>query len=419
MLYNVTNLGAVSIYDLNNHAQLTGSDPSNSAFIYSGGQSSPLPVHATTGWSANLQSTGNLRVPELTQSQGNAINDSGDVAGTAMIADNQQAGLIGFNLEGGFFPGMRAFLIHKGKFVDLHTKLTELGYFWSTGMDVTNRSPEGSLSVVGIGDQGPWLIHLTEHAATQLERASVSLQASSLCHAPWNLPKPTQAYAGTPIHFYLSIRINNSAQMAVCSDTAWYLCDATVTPPVSAPNIGFTGVVEAFNDRREILLSSGVSSNVILQLSPTGGGTNWTQSAYNSRNLGGQWVGNNLYKRLMNNNGDALLSTASLHLSTEAESYVSVFLNNSGSTVDLTQYLNPDGLSYGQGINDQGLICCRTGAGSVLLTPQYPGASQPHVNIGGGLQRPIIEKDGQVNPGTGGSPIYNPPYQGEAPVNDK
>jgi hypothetical protein len=386
MSYNVKNLGDVEVYDLNNNGQLTGVNyQTNSAFLYSGGQPGPLPVHATTGWSASPHSHGALWVPELKQSQGNAVNESGDVAGTATIIDNIPANA---NLPGqtpsqiwGFTPKLRAFLIYQGKFVDLHTKLTEIGYFWSTAMDVTNRHLEGSLSVVGVGDQGPWLIQLTEYRATHLTPAGFSLQASSLCQAPYNLPtlnpSPDSSASFSNPNYYISIRINNFAQMAISSNIGWYLLDGKAQPPLFIPEfVAFTGlyapVVESFNDSRDILLFS-FSRESTLKLSLTDGGGIWTQSAI--RSFGSQAlnleapVSTNDYKRLMNNHGDVLLDNENA-----PNGDVSVFLNNGGSPVDLTQYLgsnNPNsGPVYGQGINDQGLICCSTGETSLLLTPQ-------------------------------------------------
>jgi hypothetical protein len=396
-MYKVTNLGTEKIYDLNNSAQGTGIQfATNQAILYSGGQVTTLPVMATRGWAPNPEIP---TVPAVLQSQGNAINANGDIAGTATVATPPSQ----VNISPGN-PGFRAFLIYKGKFVDLHTPLTEIsghGYSWSTAMDVTDRRLDGGLSVVGVGDQGPWLINLVEGPV------SFSLQASCLCQRPWGLPVPVPSLEGSPGQAlsYVSIRINNFGRMALNSNTAVWFCDATsaVSPgfvtAITQASEGDAPWVQSFNDNQELLLWTYIQNG--LKCSPTGNpGSLWMQANYQASNIGGS---ESTYenKRLMNNNGDVLLGGDIL----ETGNNVSVFLNASGTPVDLIEYFGVNYLPvfqsnmkvWPQAINDSGQMVFwvqSTSAGniSVLLTPlnaPIPPA-HPHIKFGGGLEKTII-----------------------------
>jgi hypothetical protein len=358
--YTATPIPNASINDINNAlnnagqpaGQMTGSQNSAAILATSGGQVTPLPFPAPGDVPA-LWGPG-YNGPIVASTQGNAINLNGDIAATATLASGAAPGN----------EALRAYLVYNAgqfggfggpKFVDLHTPLTTIGYMWSNAMDVTDRNSQGGFSVVGVGDQGPWLITLTAEA--------LSGPPSCLCAAPWNLPALNSAI--NPL-YPASIRINKLGNMALTWNNDLWFADMTMQQSVFPrflqevlpENVEYA-LVQSFNDNRVFLLENGG----MWSPPPSANANNWMNSMYQFQAVGVTLA--TTHKRLMNNNGDVLSGPA-------FDTPLAVRINSSGIKTPLTQYFtsfnsNPTPVA----INDGGQIVCFVPAAttSVLLTP--------------------------------------------------
>jgi len=375
MPYIVTPIPNASINDINNAINntgqpdglMTGSQNNAAILATSAGQVTPLPFPAPNTLPASWGPGYNG--PTMKSTQGNAINLNGDIAASATLVLPGEPGN----------GALRAYLIYavaefgafgQRKFVDLHSLLTNNGYTWSNAMDVTDRDSQGVFSIVGVGDQGPWLITFTAGALTPT--------VSCLCQAPWNVPALN---SGVNPLYPPSIRINNSGNMALTWNNDFFFGDLNLRKTffpqqflkeILPENVDF-GLVQSFNNNRVLLLQG------IGMFSPTSpSSNNWMNSGYKFKVVG-ITLGTTQYKRFMNNNPDVLVGPGfdtPLH-----------FLQSDGTKVSLTTYFTTPSTTpvyptnaTPVAINDNRQIVCLVQASttatgvpvynSVLLTPQ-------------------------------------------------
>jgi len=244
-----------------------------------------------------------------------------------------------------------------------------VGYTWSNAMDITDRNPQGGFSVVGSGDQGPWVMTFT------LTAGVLSGTPTCLCQAPWYPILPAQNLALSPL-YPASVRINNAGNMALTWNNNLWFADMpsqkTFLPTFVKrvlPNVEYA-LVQSFNEDRDIMLTAGA------MWSPSGSsGNSWMTSNYSLKGVG-ITLPTTQYKRFMNNNPDVLVGPGfdtPLHV-----------LQSNGTKVDLTTYFKTPSTTpvyptnaTPVAINDNGQIVCLVQTSnssvpvynSVLLTP--------------------------------------------------